>query len=655
MPLFSDKLGTLHRTAELVERADFLPLVNALRDGFGRLSIAVGSGGSAVAAEFLRTCRNSLQGGPTMVQTPLEFVVGGEDIRRAQTWLFSARGENADVLAAFDSARTRGTRDTHVVTSNPDGALAERVRASGFGVVHLVPVFDPKDGFLATHSLVATTAALLLASDAAVAGRAEARSAGALHVELAARLETARARRHPRARSTDTMILLVDPRLSALGVLLETFLWEAALCPVQRTDFRNFAHGRHVWLARRPHEAAMLALVGDQVQEIWSGIDASLPDSITRQVWTYGACGRGEVFLSLIDGLSFVDVFGTGLGIDPGKPGAGPFARPIYDERGLESLSIRLSPGLRLKRRQVDALDPPDHRLSDLETGEEVVRQRLAAARFGGLVLDFDGTVVANEARLKPPRPSIVAELVRLLDDGVRLGFATGRGGSIGETLRDQIPAHHHEGVIIGYYNGAYLRPLSVDIRQEPPPSHPAIAEAVAWTRRHQNLFRLYNVKDSRVQMSVDLGDLQNPTEFVDGLRDYLEHSGLPLEIRRSQHSFDVVLADTCKTAVVSHFAHDLGDARKILCIGDSGALGGNDHTLLGLPYGLSVGEVCDRRDVGWSFFGAMATGPDALEPILRSLIAAEGGGMRLDVSRLGLVTRGENANNARMNGGVAS
>ena len=46
------------------------------------------------------------------------------------------------------------------------------------------------------------------------------------------------------------------------------------------------------------------------------------------------------------------------------------------------------------------------------------------------------GTVVSTDRRLEPPAAEILSDIQRLVDAGLSIAFATGRGGSIGEMLR---------------------------------------------------------------------------------------------------------------------------------------------------------------------------------------------------------------------------
>ena len=640
MTVFSDKLDRVFETLALGFEADTAALAAAVARGLSKIGVAVGSGGSAVAAEFLATCRETLQARPTLVQTPLSFVLGAGDLADEQVWLFSARGENADILAALKAAVARGAGAIHIVTSNPGGTLATSARTMPQAHVHLPPAADPKDGFLATHSLMAAVAALLQAAD-----KCARRPAGPELREAfleGARTRLTRERRAEIARGfaafkpSDTLLLLVDPRLGPVSALIETSVWETSLCAVQRTDFRNFAHGRHVWLARKTENTFILSLIGSDTRDAWSEIAGVIPASVRRTEIDHADCGRFRNALGILDGLGVVEALGNNCGIDPGKPGVGAFAREVYEGRALERLSARLTPPMRQKRSAISSRGHPDAPSLDLANAEAKVRGRFAEARFQGLVLDYDGTLVATDARFDPPNPDIVDELRRLLDGGLRMAIATGRGGSAGEALRGLFPEEHHPRILMGYYNGAYVRPLGIDIRERPPVQGEGIAEALAWLDGRRDLFRAYDVKAGPLQATVNLADVLDPDAFEALFEEFRALAGAPLKLARSQHSFDICGADACKTAVVSALAEDLGDVdAPILCIGDSGAWRGNDHVLLGLPYGLSVHEVCDRADLCWSFFGPEVVGPEALLRILRAMRADDDGRFRLHVDAL--------------------
>ncbi|MER9351988.1 hypothetical protein NKI61_01655 [Mesorhizobium sp. M0514] len=636
--IFSQKLDGLPRTIEIRDDAVIRDVAAAMVAGAALAAMAIGSGGSLAAASYFATCRRDVSSRPTTIFTPMEFVLGHEDLADTEVWLFTGRGENADILAALGAAKARNAREVRVVTSNLASPVLTEISSLPHTKGYVLPVADEKDGFLSTHSLVAAVTCLLLATDAAVEADDLAERGAALSSDLRRRLEKSSrlefARRFQDIKGNDTIILLADPTLAAAAVTIETSVWEAALCTLQRTDFRNFAHGRHVWLSQRGPQTFILAMTAELSFDIWTEIGSFIPGDIRVASFDYSAGGRREAALAIMDALLIVEAIGAVRDIDPGKPGPGAFAKPIYEGRALADLSARLNPSVRHKldarrRRNLE-------RAADEDFMEAYGRMlaRMRAADFRALVLDYDGTIVATENRFAPPAPKITEELVRLLAAGVPVGIASGRGGSAAEMLRQAIPSEHQPMVIMGYYNGGYVQPLNVDIRDYPAPTSPTMVTMRAWLEESCGVPASARVNN--VQLSIDLDSLVDPGQFLANLRRApLVQSG-EIRLVQSKHSIDIGLRSNNKRNVISHIAHLLGEKDvEPLCVGDSGHAVGNDFELLGQQYGLSVDQVCHRANVCWSLFGAGLRGPKALFKILQAIRVVSNGTFRLDIAQL--------------------
>jgi fructoselysine-6-P-deglycase FrlB-like protein len=640
-PVFSEKLDSLPGTLDLLRDYDANGMAKALAAGAKRHALAIGSGGSAIAAEYLARCRETLGLGPTTVQTPMRAVLDESALTESDVWLFSAGGDNPDAVAACRAAFDRNAKSVHLVTRGQDGAAADLIRRTG-GTVHVVPVADRKDGYLATHSILATMVGLLFACDM-VSG--EPSGAKRLLDVVSSRLvgmrdSFVRETRFSGLEGTsrgDTLLVVADTRLSAAALLLDTSVWEASLCHVQSTDFRNFAHGRHGWLHHRASETVLLALTGGDSESSWSAIDGLLPSSSRRIAMDYGACGRIENVLAAIDGLGLVEAMGAAVGIDPGKPGIGEFGRPIYEGRSLADLSAALPANVRHKRAAMAKADSWDGGSDPLHLVGEARLRILAGAEIGGVVMDYDGTVVTTAGRFGPPDSQIVEELIRLHGLGLRIGFATGRGGSAGEELRKVLPSEMLAAIPIGYYNGGHLRSADVDVDEDPAVADQAISDTAAWLRERGDLFADHNFKHRAVQITVEMDSLLHPYRFPADVRDCAAFADGRVRVTGSGHSYDITPAASSKLVVVQELRVGLPAGKEVLCFGDSGSRPGNDHALLSHPFGISVGDVCAAADGCWSMFGAHPIGPEALLRILRSLVASDAGGIRLDLASLGL------------------
>lgn len=638
MSTFASKIDRLVDTLARRTDAEIRALAAALASGLSKRVVAVGSGGSAIAAEYLAVCRRSLSSADTHVQTPLEFVLGSEDLGDTDVWIFSASGANTDVIAVAHALRTRGCRRAHVVTREAESILKEVVAPLEGLTFHVLSTADPKDGFLATHSLVAVVQALLLASDALSPnplGPALARQ----FAEDAAEAATREARdsfadRLASISQQHTVFVLQDPRLTPMALLVETCAWEAALCAVQRTDLRNFAHGRHVWLGRRSTSSFVLALTGAETVTIWNEIRSVLPDGVASYEIQLGNCGRYRNAIGVIVGLCLVEAIGRATGIDPGRPGIAPFSKELFDSTSLLNVERKLTARLRHKAAAVCGRDAPDLYDFDLAAIGQAQEERLAAASFAALVVDYDGTMITAQDREKPPAADIIAELERLMREGLNLAIATGRGGSAGEALRACFPDRQDD-ILISYYNGALTRRLRDDISAAAPSPDSDLDEARQWLKTAPGVGIGPVFHDSGLQLTVFLGQLEDEADFIARFETEANASG-KARLVRSGHTLDVCSSASCKTSVAHQLAREAGVAiDDILCIGDSGSWRGNDHVLLGLPSGISVNRVCHRADVCWSLFGARLTGPAALLRILKSLEKRKSGGHGLNMQLL--------------------
>ena len=636
---FSQKLDELPQTLALRSASDHARIAEAFRQSASCPAIAIGSGGSAVTAAYFARCRETLTGDPTMVQTPVEFVLGAGSLDQADVWLFSAGADNADFRAALQAAHARNARRINVLTRR-DAAASLGSNGDPPISVHVVPVAEEKDGYIATHSLVAAIAALhdganLAAHDGAPTAPGEL-AAAALR-ELAGAQRQLTGAPFSTIGGSDLLMLIADPQLAAVATLIETSLFESALCAVQRTDIRNFAHGRHSWLHHRREQTFVLALVGDDTEPAWQAASALLPASVRRHAFSFGSCGRFHNALGIVLGLIWIEAIGKAVGIDPGKPGIGDFGRALYSDNSLEDLSLMLGPAVRQKRSAMLERDDPGPR-TGICVMDKARLERLRSASIAGLVLDYDGTIVTTERRLDLPSRQLVDELVRLHDLGVRLGIATGRGGSAGNTLRRALPERMYADVLVGYYNGGHIRPLSVDVEEDRPDVSPHIAAVAAWLADHDDLLPApINCQHSRVQITIRLDDIPDLGAFLRAIGASPPFASGNVRIVRSGHSVDIVPVTCAKANVVSRLAAELGRDAVVLRVGDKGASGGNDHDFLTDPYGISVEDVCGRDDGCWSLYGLGVTGPEALCRLLGALKPHSAGRVRLNVDDLEL------------------
>lgn len=632
MGRFSAKLDELPSTVEMCLRSDLVGLAAEIQGGQDRPAVAVGSGGSIISAEYFRRCRETCGFARTAVETCMQFAADMSGLSGTDVWLFTAGADNADIRAAVQSAYQRGAARVFMLTRNSDGRAAMQLTELG-GLVFEVPVADRKDGFLATHSLVATVTTLLLAFDALTDVPFGAALAGefknVVEIELSDAAREKRRATFSSLKSSDTLIVLSDTQLAPVSSLIDTSVWEASICNIQSADFRNFAHGRHTWLHHRPDTTFVVALTGRDWYSVHSAVLSRVPSEVRKSTFDFGNCGRFENAVGIITGLALIEAMGKAVQIDPGKPGVGSFGRDLYDDYALETSVKDLHPAVRHKCTAVLKQDASAPVMADLPA---VLSDRLKAlenAMIGAIVLDYDGTVVNTEDRYEPPRRDIIEEVFRLQTLGVTIALATGRGGSVGEDLRKIFDQEAQKDILIGYYNGAYLQPLNIDIDVHRPDADKDIGRAIDWMRCNRHLFHHFDAPKQGVQIAIQKGDLVSAGQFELEIGEFLQSVDGRLRLDRSAHSFDLVVARASKLNVVHAVQDRVSEDAVILRIGDSGTVTGNDHELISSLSGISVDAVCSNAKGSWNLFGHRHTGPDALKRILASLTPAGAGYVR--------------------------
>jgi hypothetical protein len=278
---FQDRLDALPETYRHARAEHVEALVEEFRAAAALQVIAVGSGGSFVTARLLARLVQRHHRSVARAATPLEFGIDAELARGKHLWLLSAEGANPDILAALDLALAAEPARLTVLCNRADSPLASAAAAAGCHVLAF-PTRGQRDGFLATHTLLLSSTLLLRAAAAAV-GANDPTSApivvDALPVEVWAAMS---ARRLSPVIGRETLIVVYDPEVAEAAWLVETNMWEAALGNVQIADLRNFAHGRHHWLAKRACTTSLLALTTPSTEAIWTGIEVALPSDISR-------------------------------------------------------------------------------------------------------------------------------------------------------------------------------------------------------------------------------------------------------------------------------------------------------------------------------------------------------------------------------------
>jgi hypothetical protein len=582
-------------------------LRNALMVVAGGPALFIGTGGTLAVARLAATLHEQVGGQPARALTPLELAALPAMTRSAAV-MFSSGLSHPDAVGALERLANNRLRPAVVVTLRDAASVAEIVPADVQAVV--LPPLSFREGFLAAASVLVMAAALVRAYGGDQA--------------LPATL--------PRPivdppTAAEQLLVLTTPALAPVATDIETRCHELGLVSVQVTDYRNFAHGRHVGLLRRAKTTSVLGLVDQPLERLAAAtLDALPPEEIAVTVWRAQHSGPAAVIELLVASMELAASMAAAQGVNPARPGAAPFGRRLYHLRlGRLLPPLADGPVERKLRALVTSLDADTTRGRYDVAFDDWCRQ-LADQAFGALVLDYDGTVCATGSRFDLPDPTVQLGLTRLLDQGVELGFASGRGPSLHRDLRRWVPRHHWSRVLTGLYNGGACVSLDDELPNLADPT-PEI-EAVVDRLQQLTIIDALVVEPRAPQVTVSVragayAQIGRLTELVvDAMSQPPE---LPVNVLRSGHSIDVVPRASSKRLVVERLTDRV--AGSALAIGDQGDVGGNDFELLASsPWTLTVDRCSADPTRCWYLDERGRAGPELLAAYLDAMLPANGG-----------------------------
>lgn len=619
---YKSELHQLEKTYQWALEAPIKGLSNFVTLSHDEPLFAVGSGGSMTSAHFATLLHESI-GTLAKSVTPLELLSTGNALRNSGVLILSAGGRNSDILTAFRFAATAEPRHLMALcmaTGSPLSRLAAEYRYS-----HLLEFDLPseKDGFLATNSLLATATFLIRAYQEFSSQKWE------LPLDLISSDKTNIDPLNTEEALLDreTLVILYGGWAYPAAADAESKFTEAALGNVQIADYRNFAHGRHHWLAKRGQQSGVIALITPDEKEIAERTLGLLPKNIpVLQLITEkrGPVGGLELLVKV---LRLVDIVGGRKGIDPGRPGVPPFGRSIYHLRipqsnGQNSYSnlldgqaataiLRKSKCASITELDREELDYWKNAYDDFLLGIE-------GTSFGTVVFDYDGTLCDLSERFNGPPKEIYQQIVRLLRGGIIVGIATGRGQSVRKDLQPVIPKKYWERVIIGYYNGSDIAPLSDNNhpnKNEPLDEDLQVIRSLLDDHWQFRKIAKNECRPKQITVEPKSAALWKEAKWL--LLDIIKKSELPcVQVLESSHSIDIIASGVSKkklVAVCEDVASSQGSMGAAFCVGDRGEWPGNDYDLLSYPWSLSVDVVSPDPKSCWNlarpgFRGVQAT-----------------------------------------------
>jgi hypothetical protein len=559
-------------------------------------AVFIGAGGTMVLAQLAARLHETSALQPALPATALQ-ALSLPQLEHRGAVLFSSSAKHPDarlMLADFKHARF----DPAIAITHRSAGDIETLAGPETLAVQM-PALPQPDGFLATASIMQTAIALIR---------------GYLPLpELPNTLAMPAREEHPLRAE---VLVLYPPTLAAVAADIEVRLVESGLATVQLADYRNFAHGRHTGFARRIEQASVIALSERSSLQLAEATLAALDRRAEVRHWHEDSPWPEAVIALIARSMLLVGREGQRSGLDVARPTVPAFGRKLY------RLALR-------KRIPTQHAGPVERKLLALDAGENAHAreiytsaatawsEQLRARRLHGLVLDYDGTVCWTARRYELPDEEIRAALTRLLEEGLHIGFASGRGRSLHDDLRRWVPEPLWPQVRLGLYSGAVHSRLDSDLPDLRAPSQWSCATAAAladWP-----FAELIDIEERGPQVTVRALAPFGHAQLARLVAQQLDHAGVGAQVLASAHSVDIVGRDTRKQSVTA--ALEAAAGGEALAIGDQGQIGGNDHGLLAHSTTTLTVERCSADPTRcWYAGSGEHTGPAQLLGYLRAL-----------------------------------
>jgi hydroxymethylpyrimidine pyrophosphatase-like HAD family hydrolase len=591
---FERELEFLPKTLEWANTLELAKL-SGLFDTFSDPIYVVGSGGSFSACVFAADLLTS-QGHIAKALTPLELFNSSSTLRKVNIIFISSSGKNTDILFAFKKAIEHEPKSITNICMKKNTKLS--TLASRYSSTSSFE-FEPKsgrDGFLATNTLLAYFVILyrvILRRDLTIdLFRNDS-------LEIKAFLK--------RVKRTTTFIVLYGSYNRAVAVDIESKLSEAGLAPSLVSDFRQFAHGRHQWLDKKP-DSAIIALTSEEDRLLCEKTLALLPEGIPK-LQLDAKFSRFEGAIELLNtAMEFVRFLGLKMDIDPGRPGVPDYGSKLYHLKYERLISRPALTNLELailrkaKVNHIEDLSPDSYQ--DYKQHYFAYIQKLTTQKYGSLVLDYDGTLCSPFNRFENVCSEVKKALIDFVKRGFVLGVISGRGKSLRIALENIFDNDESlmANVVVGYYNGSDIGMLTQNhLPDKQSELHPSIKLV------KEKLFDIgINMDSSPNQLTLSARNTVEWSRVKEALLNELMLLNLDdIVLVESSHSIDLVVRSVVsKNNILEHvriLCRKKGISENMLCIGDRGQWPGNDYELLSNEYSISVGEVSSNKNTCWN------------------------------------------------------
>ena len=543
---FKGELKKLSETIRWAEQQDVTHLARFLFAENKQIPlVCIGSGGSLSACHYAVLLYQQCNGVLAQAMTPLQLMYAGHNIIRGSKLLFlSASGKNKDILNAIKYGvkfNETGMMSLTLRKNNPTEELLEQYPKVQRWCEDIP---SEKDGFLATNSLLATFTLLCKAACASKFKDSSFKLSDLQPKTFNLNLSV-----------IQNFIVMYGATGEPVAWDIESKLTEAALGSALLSDYRNFGHGRHHWFDKRGDNSCIIALVTPVERELAYKTIGCLPKSVPVIYIETELEGPLASIDMLLKAFRFVNDLGEARGIDPGKPGVPGYGRLLYNLDYFK-LTNRILPVEKtlevavLRKLGVAGRENAPLWVHYSEACQRFVRQ-LNRGKFTTVAFDYDGTLSASDRKSRFTNglcDEIRDALMPLLENGVRIVVATGRGKSVGESFQKSIDQKYWPQIKVGYYNGACLLVLGEEDklkvwREQPFDSELKALEEELKLRLPKGCVD-YKFAERSLQLSIEGEMTQTESQLVyETCREIIWDKQMKdIRIWRSSHSMDIVV-----------------------------------------------------------------------------------------------------------------
>jgi len=573
-------------------------------------ALAIGSGGAfSVAKAFeifnQRCCQQSI----TKAITPVELLNYESLLYDSTIVLFTAGGNNPDTVNTFRFLSTNPSKCFLTLCTN-DRAKIRKIEP--YTNIWGTSLPGGKDGFLAVNSIVAMIIAL---------GKAFYKYSNSNFYQLNRDLcynQAVKGLANLEWQKVKTIFVLHAGIATPAAYDMESKFSEAGIVNVQLVDYRNFAHGRHHWLSVH-EDTAVIALYGPNENLIAKKTLNILPAKIQRiciETCENNINGVLELFYQVFE---FTYRAGVARSLDPGRPHVAEYGKKLYH--------ISYNPYTTKKKKNIQleiAVARKVNKKSALHDSYHNALSRfienITSTCFESVVFDYDGTLTKG----KKLHDDIIPYLQKFLDNGIKLGFATGRGKSIHSDLRNALPKKScWEKIVIGYYNGGDIDYLSSNPPNIAIEANPSLALLQKELSLLLGSYLKTELRPKQLTCLLDINNLELTEIIMIACSKYSD-----IKAYCSGHSIDIVPLSSSKCNVFQY----MGSENSTLALGDSGQLGGNDFELLSSKYSLSVKNVSKSMNTCWNIAPHGMEYVDATIYYLESIVFLNNGTFKLSI-----------------------